>query len=81
MEIGRQLRYLNKLCGRMQRMTFPVDDPLSQRATDARNAVQSLYGEVLTSGRVSPKNPMRRGGAEDSIQERNRPQMNTDERR
>jgi len=33
------------------RMTFPVDDPLSQRAIDARNAVQSLYGVVMTSGK------------------------------
>jgi hypothetical protein len=51
--LGRQLRYLNRLCVRMQRLSFPVDDPLSQRAIAARNALQSLYAETLTSGQPS----------------------------
>jgi len=48
--LGRQLRYLNKLCVRMQRLNFPADDPLAARTIAARNAMQSLYTEALASG-------------------------------
>jgi hypothetical protein len=48
--LGRQLRYLNRLCTRMQRLSFPEDDRLSKRAIAARNAMQALYAEALTSG-------------------------------
>lgn len=41
--IGRQLRYLNKLCGRVQRLGFPLDDPLCFAALAARDRVQDLY--------------------------------------
>jgi hypothetical protein len=48
--LARQLRYLNQLCSRMQKLNFPVDDPLAQRAIAARNAMQSLYAEALVCG-------------------------------
>lgn len=51
--LGRQLRYLNRLCTRMQRLSFPVEDPLATRAIAARNAMQALYAETLTSGQPS----------------------------
>ena len=41
--LGKQLRYLNRLCARMQRLSFPLDDPLCQPAHRARDAMQDLY--------------------------------------
>ena len=38
--VARQLRYMNRLCARMQRLGFPVNDPLSAAALNARNAMQ-----------------------------------------
>src|SRR5207237_7697457 len=56
-QIGQHLRYLNRLCKRMDRTHWPVDDPLRRRAIDARNAMQALYVEVMTgTGDVGPPN-------------------------
>ncbi|HWE01891.1 MAG TPA: hypothetical protein VG326_05725 [Tepidisphaeraceae bacterium] len=41
--VGRELRYLNNLCGRMQTLRFPPDDPLCRAAHRARDALQDLY--------------------------------------
>lgn len=41
--IARQLRYLNRLCGRLQSLRFPVEDPLCAAALRARNAMQDLH--------------------------------------
>jgi hypothetical protein len=41
--VGRQLRFLNRLCQRMDRVRFPPDDSLRQAAWTARNAMQHLY--------------------------------------
>jgi hypothetical protein len=49
--LGRQLRYLNRLCARMQRLRFPTEDPLVQSATAARLALQRLYTEAYSAGR------------------------------
>jgi hypothetical protein len=40
---GRSLRYLNRLCERMQRLAFPIDDLLCQAGHRARDAMQDLY--------------------------------------
>ena len=37
------LRYLNRLCDRMHRLHFPLDDPLRREATRARDAMQGLF--------------------------------------
>lgn len=36
------LRYLNRLCERMIRLQFPVDDPLQVATVRARAAMQDL---------------------------------------
>ena len=41
--VGRDLRFLNNLCARMQSLRFPVDDPLCRAALTARDAMQDLY--------------------------------------
>jgi hypothetical protein len=41
--LGRELRYLNNLCGRMQTLRFPPDDGLCRAAQRARDALQDLY--------------------------------------
>ena len=48
--VAKELRYLNKLCARMQRLGFPTDDPLVQAGTRARNAVQDLLGAARYAG-------------------------------
>ena len=40
--VGRQLRFLNRLCARMDRLGFTPSDPLWQAAQQARDAVQGL---------------------------------------
>jgi len=40
--VGEMLRYLNRLCDRMQYLRFPVDDPLWREAISARDAVRGL---------------------------------------
>jgi hypothetical protein len=45
-DIGRQLGYLNKLCGRMQKLRFPLDDPVCREALRAREKVQRLSDAV-----------------------------------
>ena len=42
-EIGRQLRYHNRLCARMQRLGWPLDDTVAREAARARNALQDLF--------------------------------------
>ena len=49
--LGRNLRYLNRLCARMQRLRFPIDDPLWQSAAAAREAMQRLYADAHSAGR------------------------------
>jgi len=41
--VARDLRFLNKLCSRMQSLRFPVDDPVCTAAHRARDAMQDLY--------------------------------------
>ena len=49
-QVRRQLRYLNKLCARLQTLRFPLEDPLCREALRARDAVQGLYTAALASG-------------------------------
>lgn len=44
--VGRQLRYLNNLCARIDRLQWPVNDPLRLAAQEARKMTQDL----LTAG-------------------------------
>jgi hypothetical protein len=48
--LGRNLRYLNRLCARMQRLRFPMDDPVCQAAHQAREAMHKLYTEAYMAG-------------------------------
>lgn len=48
--VGRDLRFLNRLCARMQRLAFPLDDPLCQAATRARDVMQDLYTSIHYCG-------------------------------
>lgn len=41
--VARELRFLNRLCARMQQLQFPLDDPVWLAASAARNAVQDLH--------------------------------------
>ena len=41
--VGRQLRFLNRMIGRMQQRQFPVDDPIWLASIAARNASQDLF--------------------------------------
>ncbi len=49
-DIGRQLRYLNKLCGRCQHLHWPVDDPVAAAAHRARDVMQDLFTAVGYAG-------------------------------
>ncbi len=40
--VARHLRFLNRLCNRMNHLGFPPTDPLWQAAARARNALQDL---------------------------------------
>jgi hypothetical protein len=40
---GRQLRYLTRLCQRIQKLAWPVDDPVRLAALKGRDAAQDLY--------------------------------------
>jgi hypothetical protein len=44
--VSRDLRFLNRLCDRMQRLQFPPADPLYAAATKARNSLQELHVEA-----------------------------------
>lgn len=48
--LRRQLTYLNKLCGRLQLLRFPLDDPLCREALRARDAIQALYDATAAAG-------------------------------
>ena len=48
--IARHLRFLNKLCGRMQQLGFPLDDPLCRAAQEARTRVQDLHTAAHYAG-------------------------------
>jgi hypothetical protein len=48
--VGRDLRFLNRLCARMQRLAFPLDDPLCQAGLRARDVVQDLYTAIHYCG-------------------------------
>lgn len=41
--VARKLRFLNRLQERMNRLTFPTDDPLWLSVVYARNAAQDLF--------------------------------------
>jgi len=41
--LGRNLRFVAKLCQRMERLGFPADDPLYQAAGKAQRALQELH--------------------------------------
>jgi hypothetical protein len=58
-DVRRQLRYLNKLCARIQQLRFPLDDPLCREVLRARDAVQSLYTAALGAGQVQQSPPGR----------------------
>ena len=45
--LGRNLRYLNRLCARMQQLGFPPEDPLFRAARQARDAAQDLYTAAI----------------------------------
>lgn len=59
--VGRELRYLNKLCARMQVLRFPPDDALCRAAQRARDALQDLYTAAhycrcsASMGKVGPE--------------------------
>ncbi|HEY8747116.1 MAG TPA: hypothetical protein VIM11_04025 [Tepidisphaeraceae bacterium] len=57
-EVKRQLDYLNKLCERMQKQHWPLEDPVFAKALDARGAIQDLYTASLGAG---PHTPRKRG--------------------
>ena len=42
-QVGRELRFVGKLCARMQALGFGPADPLYQAANKARNALQELH--------------------------------------
>jgi len=42
-QVARELRYLGRLCARMQALGFPPGDPLFAAANKARNALQELH--------------------------------------
>lgn len=48
--VARHLRFLNKLCGRMQQLGFPLDDPLCRAAQEARSRVQDLHTAAHYAG-------------------------------
>ena len=41
--VARQLRFLNRLCRRMDLLGFPLSDPLWQAAIRARHSLQDLH--------------------------------------
>jgi hypothetical protein len=49
-QIGRQLRYHNRLCARMQRLGWPLDDPIVREGMRARDALQDLYTATHYAG-------------------------------
>jgi hypothetical protein len=56
--IGRQLRYLNRLIDRMNRVGFPGNDPVYQAALRALSGTQWLYTELHAAS--CPKGQMGR---------------------
>jgi hypothetical protein len=46
----KQLTYLSKMTTRMQRLGWPLDDPLCLAAMKARTAVQDLYSQCTYAG-------------------------------
>ena len=55
--LARQLRYLHRLCARMQRLRFPLDDPLVKTAMHAREAVQALHNRATDLNRQRVNSP------------------------
>lgn len=60
--IGRQLRYLNKLCGRMQIKGWPLDDPICAASLSARDAIQKLFTACQGAGQRRMKMPVVEAG-------------------
>ena len=58
--LRRQLQYLNRLCARMQRLGFPLEDPLCHPAQRARDALQDLYTAAHYCGCESRNTAARR---------------------
>jgi hypothetical protein len=48
--VSRQLRFLNRMVGRMQQRQFPLDDPLWLAGVAARNAAQDLLTAAHYAG-------------------------------
>ena len=44
--VGRDLRFLSRLCTRMERLGFPPNDRLYRAAMNARHALQALHVEA-----------------------------------
>jgi acyl transferase domain-containing protein len=59
--LARQLRYLNRLCSRMQRLRWAADERMCVLATEARNAVQKLHTAAASIGKVRVGEAKRRG--------------------
>ena len=57
-DVGRMLHYLNALCGRMQQLRWPLEDPVCREAMEAREAMQRLYTAAQGAGQPAPK-PLR----------------------
>ena len=45
--VARRLRFFNRLCGRMNELHFPPDDPVYRAAHAARDAAQDLHVAAL----------------------------------
>jgi hypothetical protein len=50
-DLGRQLRYLNKLCARMQAQRWPLEDLVCRETLRARDAMQELVRAAASAGR------------------------------
>jgi hypothetical protein len=48
--VARQLRYLNKLCDRCNRLGWPTDDPIVVAAQEARKRMQDLHTAAHYAG-------------------------------
>jgi hypothetical protein len=55
-DLAGHARYLNRLCARMERLGFPVSDPLYARAISGRNTAEALLSCAGDIGkpRVTP---------------------------
>jgi hypothetical protein len=59
-DLADMVRYLNALCGKLQQLRFPENDPIDRHARAARAALQNLFDAARTAGQPEPK-PLREG--------------------